>query len=74
MKTALRFLILSVIVIAALTLGGICVVAFYDNLMDKVDPDLFENGFKTGLAAWMILLVGKLFTVSGKKKVQTKTI
>ena len=74
MKTLLRWTVLSILLVAILTLGGICVVAFYDRLLNISDPSLMESGIRTGFAAWLILMVGKLFAISGKKKAQPTAV
>ncbi|MBO4636161.1 MAG: hypothetical protein J5685_03345 [Clostridiales bacterium] len=74
MKTAIKFLIISILLITALTLGGVAVLAVYDKLFGIYDTDLVQTGIKTGIGAWVIIILAKLFAISGKKNVETKTV
>ena len=57
-------------IVAFLTLGGIFVNAFYNQLNGINDADILNNGIKTGFIAWIFLTVIKLFSISGKKHIE----
>ncbi|MBR6880593.1 MAG: hypothetical protein IKN14_05905 [Clostridiales bacterium] len=68
MMKGIRFMVLAALLVAALTAGGYLVVKFYD-IMLGIERDMtFKDAAGIGFKALMILVLGKLFLVSGKKK------
>lgn len=69
-----KWIALSVLLVALFTLGGIFVLAFYNQLHGINDTEILSNGIKTGCIGWLFLNVIKLFSVSGKKPIRSEKI